>query len=131
MWPRHMQGYLGTSVENCFSKLFYENPYTVWYLDFFSQCYKRNPGTCILECQGHLGDYLGVQAEPVDAEVEHGEGADGGHRDGDRLLPDVRHGHHVHQVSNTGYQSIIITVVIIDIIVVVIMINNKSMMMTW
>ena len=89
-------------------------------LDFFSEyypsTYKRYPDTSILECQGHLGDYLGVQPEPVDAQVEHGEGADGGERDGDRLVPDVGHGHHVHQVANAGYQIVIV---------------NNNIMITW
>ena len=105
-WPRHMQGYLGTSVENVhwISKIFYENP--VWNgIWTFQWILPKYPVTSILECQGHLGDYLGVQPEPVDAQVEHGEGADGWERDGHRLVPDVGHRHHVHQVADAGYRS--------------------------
>ena len=46
----------------------------------------KYPGRGILGCLGHLGAYLGVQSKPVDAEVEHDEGTDGGEGDRDRLL---------------------------------------------
>ena len=94
-----MQGYLGTSVENVhwISKIFYENP--VWNgIWTFQWILPKYPVTSILECQGHLGDYLGVQPEPVDAQVEHGEGADGG----DWIAANVVHDHQVEQVAKTG-----------------------------
>ena len=49
----------------------------------------KYPGRCIPECQGHLVAHLGVQAKPVDAQVEHGEGADGG----DWIAANVVHDH--------------------------------------
>ena len=68
----------------------------------------KYPGRCIPECQGHLVAHLGVQAKPVDAQVEHGEGADGG----DWIAANVVHDHQVEQVAKAGEEIIIINVII-------------------
>ena len=66
--------------------------------------------------------YLGVQAEPVDAKIDHGEWDYGRQRHWHRVGADIRYQHHVDQVAQAGEIIIIIRMIIIVIIAIIVII---------
>ena len=72
--------------------------------------------------------YLGVQAEPVDAKVDHGEWDYGRKGHGHRVGADVCYKHHVDQVAQAGE---IIIIIIIRMIIIIIIAIIVSIIITW